>query len=77
MRDWKEWIRLAGIRAIKTMAQTAIASIGVATVLSEIDSTYVISASIVSGIISLLTSLTGLPEEGVETIVERDDENAI
>ena len=63
MRDWKTWIKAAGIRAIKTMAQTAIATIGAAAVLSDVNWAVVVSASVLSGILSLLTSIAGLPEE--------------
>lgn len=59
---WKDWLKCAGIRAIKTVAQTAIASIGVAAVLSEVDWLAVASASILAGLLSLLTSVAGLPE---------------
>ena len=59
---WKDWIKAAGIRAIKTMAQTAVASIGVAAVLSEVDWVAVASASVLAGLLSLLTSVAGLPE---------------
>ena len=58
----KEWWKCAGIRAIKTICQTAIASIGTAVVLSDVDWKMVISASLLAGILSLLTSLAGLPE---------------
>lgn len=57
-----KWWAAAGIRALKTVAQTAIATIGTAAVLSEIDWIAVASASAVAGILSLLTSLAGLPE---------------
>lgn len=59
---WKDWLKAAGIRAVKTLAQTAIASIGVAAVLSEVDWVAVASASILAGLLSLLTSVAGLPE---------------
>lgn len=59
---WKDWLKCAGIRAIKTVAQTAVASIGVAAVLSEVDWLAVASASILAGLLSLLTSVAGLPE---------------
>jgi len=62
MRDWGKWFKAAGIRAIKTVAQTAAATIGTSAVLSEIDWRMVISASVVAGILSLLTSVAGLPE---------------
>lgn len=58
----KEWFNKAGIRAIKTVSQTAIATIGTATVLGAVDWVAVISASAVAGILSLLTSVAGLPE---------------
>jgi hypothetical protein len=62
MRNWKLWIKCAAIRALKTVAQAAIASIGVAAVLSDVNWIEVISASVLAGILSLLTSLAGLPE---------------
>ena len=58
----KQWIKCAGIRAIKTVSQTAIATIGTSAVLSTVDWKMVLSASILSGILSLLTSVAGLPE---------------
>ena len=58
----KKWIKAAGIRAIKTVAQTAVATIGTAVVISSVDWTMVISASILAGVLSLLTSVAGLPE---------------
>ena len=59
---WKDWLKAAGIRAIKTLAQTAIASIGVAAVLSEVDWVAVASASVLAALLSLRTSVAGLPE---------------
>lgn len=59
----KEWFRAAMIRAVRTMAQTAIATIGTTAVaLSDVDWVLVVSASILSGLLSLLTSVAGLPE---------------
>ena len=62
MRNWKNWIKAAGIRAIKTVAQAAIATIGTSAVLSEVNWITVGSAAVLAGILSLLTSLAGLPE---------------
>lgn len=59
---WKKWFKAAGVRAIKTVAQTAIATIGTAALLSEVDAVAVVSASVLAGGISLLTSVAGLPE---------------
>lgn len=56
------WLKAAGIRAVKTVAQTAVATIGTATVLGTVDWKMVVSASILSGVLSLLTSVAGLPE---------------
>lgn len=58
----RTWLKCAGIRATKTMAQTAIAVIGTSAVMSEVDWIAVVSASILAGILSMLTSLAGLPE---------------
>lgn len=58
----KQWIKCAGIRAIKTVAQTAVSLIGVGTVMSDINWVMVGSASLLAGILSLLTSVAGLPE---------------
>lgn len=66
MINFKKWIKAAGIRAIKTVAQTAVALIGVGTVMSDIDWIMVGSASLLSGILSLLTSVAGIPEVKVE-----------
>jgi hypothetical protein len=57
-----EWLKAAGVRAIKTVAQTAIASIGVSTAMGQVDWITVGSTSLLAGILSLLTSITGLPE---------------
>lgn len=58
----KKWWKAAGTRAIKTIAQTAVATIGTAAVLGDANWPMVVSASILSGVLSLLTSLAGLPE---------------
>ncbi len=62
MKNWKNWIKAAGIRAVRTVAQAAIATIGASVVLSEVDWRMVVSAALLAGILSLLTSLAGLPE---------------
>lgn len=56
------WIQAAGIRAVKTMAQTAVATIGSTALLTDVNWQVVISASLLAGVLSLLTSLAGLPE---------------
>ena len=62
MRDWKKWAKAAGVRAIKTIAQAAVAAIGSATVLGQVDAKVVISTAVLAGVLSLLTSVAGLPE---------------
>lgn len=62
----KKWLKAAGIRAVKTVAQTAVATIGTATVLGQVDLVAVASASVLAGVLSLLTSIAGLPEVAEE-----------
>lgn len=62
MKNFKEWAKAAGIRALKTFAQTAVATIGTTAVLSEVDWVIVASASALAAILSILTSVAGLPE---------------
>ena len=61
-RRTKDWLKAAGIRAVKTMAQTAVAAKGTAAVLGEVDWTIAMSSAILAGVLSLLTSAAGLPE---------------
>ena len=58
----KKWLRAAGIRAVKTVAQTAVATIGTAVLLTDVSWIAVASASVLAGVLSLLTSVAGLPE---------------
>ncbi|MBR5489887.1 MAG: hypothetical protein IKV79_01305 [Oscillospiraceae bacterium] len=60
--EWKLWLKAAGMRAVKTLAQTAVATIGTAAMLSEVNWLMVVSASVLAGALSLLTSVAGLPE---------------
>lgn len=66
MKNWKFWIKAAGIRAIKTVAQTAAATIGTAAALGDVNWVLVASASALAGVLSLLTSVAGLPEVKTE-----------
>lgn len=59
-----KWLKAAGIRALKTVAQTAVATIGTSAIISEVNWVMVLSASALAGILSLLTSVAGLPEVG-------------
>lgn len=58
----KKWLHAAAVRAVKTMAQTAVATIGASAVLSAVDWPVVLSASVLAGVLSMLTSVAGLPE---------------
>lgn len=60
--DWKTWARYAGIRAVRTVAQTAVATIGTSAMLGDVNWMAVFSAATMAGILSLLTSVGGLPE---------------
>lgn len=62
MRDWKKWTKAAGVRAVKTMAQTAVAVIGTGAVISTVDWKMAVSSAVVAGVVSILTSVAGLPE---------------
>ena len=76
---FKKWIKAAGVRAIKTVAQTAIATIGTSALLSQVNWWVVLSASLLAGVLSLLTSVAGLPEVKAEieeeqiVVAEEDD----
>lgn len=60
--NFKLWLKAASVRALKTVAQTAVATIGTSAVIAEVDWLMVVSASVLAGILSLLTSIAGLPE---------------
>lgn len=62
VKNWKNWWKAAGIRAIKTICQSAVATIGTSAAFGEVDWLMVGSASLLAGILSLLTSIAGLPE---------------
>ena len=62
MKNFKEWLKAAGIRAVKTIAQTAVSTIGTSAVLGAVNWIAVASTSALAGILSLLTSIAGLPE---------------
>ena len=66
MRDWGKWIKAAGIRAIKTVCQTAVALIPASAMISQVDWQVVLGTSALAGVVSILTSLAGIPEENME-----------
>ena len=66
MRDWSKWFKAAGIRAIKTVCQTAVALIPASAMISQVDWQVVLGTSALAGIVSILTSLAGIPEENME-----------
>lgn len=61
-RNWKAWLKAAAIRAIRTIAQTAIATIGTAAAMGEVNWMLVGSAALLAGVLSVLTAIAGLPE---------------
>lgn len=69
MNYWKTWLKAASVRAIKTVAQTAVATIGTSVAMGDVNWTMVASASVLAGILSMLTSVAGLPE-----VTEGDDD---
>ena len=62
MRNWKKWFKAAGVRAVKTVAQTAVGVIGASAMISDVNWITVVSAAGLAGGVSLLTSVAGLPE---------------
>lgn len=62
MKNWKTWLKAAAVRAVKTVAQSAIATIGTAALFGEVNWVMVGSAALLAGVLSLLTSVAGLPE---------------
>lgn len=64
-RDWVSWLKWAGIRALKTVAQAAIAAIGSTAVFTEVNWAVVGSTALLAGVLSLLTSIAGIPEENL------------
>ena len=74
MAHFKKWLRAAAIRAIKTVAQTALAVIGTTAVISEINWTVVVSSALVAGLASILTSVAGLPEVDEAEELEKRNE---
>lgn len=70
MKNWKIWLKAAGIRALKTVAQSAIATIGTSAAMGEVNWVLVGSTAAVAGILSLLTSVAGLPEVHAESEAE-------
>lgn len=66
MKNFKQWIRAAGVRALKTVAQTAVGVIGASALISEVNWITVASAAALAGVLSLLTSVAGLPEVSAE-----------
>ena len=67
---WINWTKAAGVRAIKTVAQSAIAAIGASAVISEVDWVVVASTAVLAGVVSILTSIAGLPEVSVPEVGE-------
>lgn len=63
MRNWKKWLKIAGIRAVKTVAQTVVATIGTSAVMGDVNWLAVGSSALLAGVLSMLTSIAGLPEE--------------
>ena len=64
--DTKKWLKKAGVRAVKTMAQTFVATVGTATIMGAVDWKMVLSASVLAGVLSIATSVAGIPEVEAE-----------
>ena len=73
----KEWLKAAVIRAVKTMAQTALATVGTSAMICEVNWGVVLSSALVAGLLSILTSLTGLPEAELPQKAEKEQESVI
>lgn len=69
--NFKAWIKAAGVRALKTVAQTAVATIGTTALMTEVNWGVVVSASVLAGVLSILTSFAGLPEVKEEDSSEK------
>lgn len=67
---WINWTKAAGVRAVKTVAQSAIAAIGASAMISEVDWAVVASTAVLAGVVSVLTSIAGLPEVSVPEVEE-------
>lgn len=74
-RNWKQWLKAAGVRAVKTVAQTAVATIGASAVIADVNWLMVISASALAGVVSMLTSIAGLPEVPAESTGQTEEVN--
>ena len=72
-RNWKQWLKAAGVRAVKTVAQTAVATIGASAVIADVNWLMVISASALAGVVSMLTSIAGLPEVPAESTGQTEE----
>lgn len=70
--DTKKWIKKAAVRAVKTVAQAAVAGIGTAAAMGQVDWKYVLSASVLAGILSILTSIAGIPEVEADEIEKEE-----
>lgn len=73
MKNWKIWLKAAGVRAVKTVAQAAVASIGTSAVIGDVNWVMVASTAALAGVLSLLTSIAGLPEVHAESAVSEHE----